>query len=282
MFAALVNWLETRSQLLIFSFSLMLCLLIGSLDYFVQTDIALSIFYLAPIALAAWYINLKAGFSVAALSTIFWFQADIVAKTYPSPLLAYWNAAVRLGFFVIVTYLLAAQKKAYEREKHWARTDGLTGLLNHRFFLETLQAECGRAHRYGYPLTLAYLDLDDFKQVNDRLGHSEGDRVLQAIAQQIITSLRTSDVVARLGGDEFALLLPQIEHAQAQVALSRLHEELNQLSLSQSWAVGFSIGALTAVALPQSAESLIQQADQLMYTVKQSGKNKLRCEILNR
>ncbi|MFE4107200.1 GGDEF domain-containing protein [Almyronema epifaneia] len=278
MLAATVQWLEKQSWPLLLCLSFALCLAIGCIDYLIREDVSLSIFYLVPITLAAWFIDRRAGFFMAAVCAMVWLYADTVAKNYPYPLLPYWNAAVRLGFFVIVTHLLGAQKQAYEREKRWARIDGLTGVFNHRFFLETLQAELDRARRYHYPITLAYLDLDNFKQVNDHLGHAEGDRVLLAIAQQIKLSLRTSDVVARLGGDEFALLLPQVEAKQAQIALTRLHEELMQLSLNQHWPVGFSIGAVTAVAPPQSAENLIHQADQLMYTVKQGGKNRLKCE----
>ncbi|NJL88313.1 MAG: GGDEF domain-containing protein [Leptolyngbyaceae cyanobacterium SM1_1_3] len=278
MLSGIIRLLEQRSRLFVFSFSLGLCLLIGGVDYLIKEDLTLSIFYLTPIALAAWFIDRRTALVLSVLCTVIWFQAEVAAKKYDYGLLPYWNAATRLGFFVIVTCLLATQKQAYENEKRWARTDGLTNVFNQRYFLEILQTELDRACRYHYPVTLAYLDLDNFKQVNDRLGHSEGDRVLQAIAQQIKASLRTSDVIARMGGDEFALLLPQIEYAQAQIALSRLHQELKELSQQRSWSVGFSIGAVTTAKLSESAERLIQRADRLMYAVKQSGKNKLQCE----
>lgn len=88
-----------------------------------------------------------------------------------------------------------------------AREDFLTGVLNSRAFYEMAQVEMARAARQDSPLSLAYIDLDDFKEVNDTLGHSTGDRVLQAVAATIMEDIRLTDAVARLGGDEFAILL---------------------------------------------------------------------------
>ncbi|MBE9141537.1 GGDEF domain-containing protein [Nodosilinea sp. LEGE 07088] len=121
----------------------------------------------------------------------------------------------------------------------------------------------------------------DFKLINDQFGHSAGDEVLKAIAQTLKESVRSCDILARLGGDEFVILLPQISYEQAVVALGRTHQQLQLLSQTHGWPVGYSIGVITCVVLPNSIDNLIAQADQLMYTVKSSGKNRLDCREYN-
>ncbi|MEB3213240.1 MAG: GGDEF domain-containing protein [Leptolyngbyaceae bacterium] len=269
--------LETLPRWLVLSLSVALTLLIGSIDFAIQFDLSLSIFYLIPVAIATWFLNFQAGMGISLLSTVAWLHADAAAKDASFSLLLYWNAVVRLGFFSLVTYLLAALKEAYSHEQQMARIDGLTGIYNRRFFLELLTIELDRARRYHYPLTLAYIDLDDFKRINDQFGHDAGDSLLRLVAQTLDGAVRSHDFVGRLGGDEFAIVLPQINSPQAIATLSRIHHQLNQLSQSNHWRVGFSIGAMTFTRLPDSVDCLISQADQLMYAVKQTGKNRLEC-----
>ncbi len=275
---SMIEFLERQSKVTLVGLSLGLTFLIGAIDFLVRLDIALSIFYLIPLAIAAWFLGPRMGLFVALCCTLAWFQADIAAKQYDAALLPYWNAAVRFGFFAIISSLLASHRQAYSREQQLARVDDLTGLYNRRFFLELLELELERMRRYHQPLTLAYLDLDDFKLVNDNLGHSSGDRLLQTVAQTLKETVRSCDVVTRLGGDEFAILLPQIDSQQAAIALTRTHHQLQKLSQSHGWPIGFSMGAITFNSPPKSIDALIAQADQLMYTVKSSGKNRLACQ----
>jgi diguanylate cyclase (GGDEF)-like protein len=254
-----------------------LWLIVSTIDFLVQIDMGLSIFYLLPVMSAAWLIGPWIGLAMACLCTFTWFHADGMAKDYPLAFLPYWNAAVRFCFFVIITSLLAALKEAYQREQLLARLDGLTGINNHRFFLELLQSELDRARRHQYPLTLAYLDLDGFKGINDQWGHSAGDQLLKAVAQTLKTSVRSHDVIGRLGGDEFAILLPQTNLDQAKIILTRIQHLLQTLNKTAPWPVGFSIGAVTFVTLPDATDILLSQADQIMYAVKRSGKNRLEC-----
>ncbi|MDJ0706659.1 MAG: GGDEF domain-containing protein [Leptolyngbyaceae cyanobacterium MO_188.B28] len=274
----IIEFLEHWPKWTLLGLSIGMGLLIGAIDFLVRLDIAFSIFYLAPVAIAAWFIGGRMGMMMSLFCTWAWLQADIAAKDYVAPLLPYWNAIVRLIFFAIVTYLLTALREAYQREQQLARLDSLTGISNRRFFLELLQVELDRARRYQYPLTLAYLDLDDFKAVNDQLGHNAGDRLLQSVAQILTLSVRSHDVAARLGGDEFAILLPQTNDNQARKALTRTYHQLQTLNQSDPYPVGFSIGAITFTTLPTSTDELIAQADQLMYAIKRSGKNRLVCE----
>ena len=274
----IVKVLEAQSKVVHLSISIGCVLLIGVIDWLITLDISLSIFYLFPIAAATWFLGLRVGLLISLLATVLWFQADVAAKGQTLVLLPYWNAAVRFGFFCIVSYLLSALKEAYRREQQLARVDSLTNIYNRRFFLELLEKEIQRSHRYRYSLTLAYLDIDNFKLVNDRYGHSTGDKLLQKVAKTLVDTARANDIVARLGGDEFAFLLPQTDCHQASAALKRIYDELQSLSESNNWPIGYSIGAMAFTNPPDSIDFLIAQVDQLMYKVKENGKNQLDCQ----
>jgi diguanylate cyclase (GGDEF)-like protein len=273
-----IQYLENLPQSLTIVLSVILVLLIGIIDYFVK-NLSLSIFYLAPIILATWFVGRGWGQAISVLSTFVWFDDFVTA--YLHVVIFFWEAAVKLGFFLVINHLLLALKSSYEREKKLARTDGLTGIVNRRFFLELLQAEMSRSIRYSYPVTLAYIDLDNFKTINDEFGHSTGDELLCLITKIISKNIRLSDTVARLGGDEFALLLPQTNLEQAQNALPRVWQELTDTIKNQGWGVGFSIGAVTFVTIPDRVDTLIDYADKLMYTIKKSGKNRLEYSIFD-
>src|SRR5205823_5425701 len=120
-----------------------------------------------------------------------------------------WNGVTRFATLALASSLVARLHSGILRERLLARTDPLTGAANARTFYEAVAVEAGRACRAARPLTLAYLDLDNFKQLNDRLGHAAGDAALVHVVQATRLNLRPADLLARLGGDEFALLLPE-------------------------------------------------------------------------
>lgn len=273
----LIRYWEKQPKLLLIGVGILLVLLIGIIDYLTGIYISLSIFYLIPIVFITWFVSRWSGLFISLLSTVVWFIADTALKNFPYALIPYWNAAVRFSFFVIIAYLLSALKIAYEREKRLARTDMLTGAINRHYFMELLQAEINRNRRYGHPLTVAYIDVDNFKMVNDSFGHSTGDKLLHLIANTIKRQIRTTDVIARLGGDEFALLLLESSYESARIVLHRVHKQLMQTTQTQSWPVSFSIGAVTFIRVPDSVDvnTVVEQADELMYAVKHSGKNRL-------
>ncbi|MGV2828910.1 GGDEF domain-containing protein [Myxosarcina sp. GI1(2024)] len=189
------------------------------------------------------------------------------------------NTIVRLVFFLTITYLIAALKASYQREKNLAQTDGLTGIINRRYFLNLLRQELNLALRYEKIFTLAYLDLDNFKMVNDRFGHDRGDELLRLVARTTLQTIRQTDIFARLGGDEFALLLPETEFKDAQIALQRLQTKLLAAMERHSFPITFSIGAVTFLKPTNSVDEIIQKADALMYRVKKSGKDNLKHEL---
>jgi diguanylate cyclase (GGDEF)-like protein len=165
--------------------------------------------------------------------------------------------------------------QALEREKDDARLDFLTRIANRRAFYEIASTEAARARRYQRPLTLIYIDLDNFKTVNDTLGHDVGDELLIEVAATLRSNLRTTDTVARLGGDEFALLLPETDQGAALLVINKVQEVLLESMRRRNWPVTFSIGLASFPVPPESVEEMVKQADAIMYSVKLKGKNSI-------
>ncbi len=276
-----IEIIETVPRIIIISFSLLLVVVITLIDYYIKIDIGISIFYLFPIIVATWYGNKKIGLLFSLVSSLCWLWAETNISQNPQLWLEEWNAVVRFCFFLIVTYLLSELKEAYEREKTLARIDSLTGAANRRFFREILQEEIERLDRYKHPFTLAYFDVDNFKMVNDQLGHSQGDYLLMVIRETIEINIRQTDTLARLGGDEFSLLLLEIDYEQSNIVLNRIQEELLKMIKTEKMPISFSIGAMTYYVGPESVDRAIEEVDSLMYDIKNSGKNGLKHKIQN-
>jgi diguanylate cyclase (GGDEF)-like protein len=250
-----------------------LLLMIWLVDYGIRWDLGLSIFYVLPIAGFTWYLHNKLGYVASFLSAALWFLAEKERYTLPENIFfLVWNTGIRLAFFLLIVQLLVELKTAFQRETALATTDGLTQLLNRRAFLEILEGEIQRSLRHQFTFTLVYLDVDNFKDINDALGHAAGDRYLQEIAQVFNNNLRSGDYRTRLGGDEFAVLMPQTDQEQATPVLQRLFEQLSNIEIEVT-TVGVSMGAVTFQIFPESAEQALTIADQLMYEVKTSGKH---------
>jgi diguanylate cyclase (GGDEF)-like protein len=259
---------------------IVLVALVALLDIVTGYELSFSLFYLLPIALVAWYGGRRPAMVACVLSAGAWLLADILAgQTHSQPLIFAWNAAIRFGFFVIVAWLLTALKTELERERQLTRSDHLTGATSPSFFYDLLKLEIDRCTRNQRPFTLAYIDIDNFKSVNDQFGHSTGDQLLCQVVARARRRLRKTDIVARLGGDELAVLLPETSQQGAPVVVSSLQEALlNEMGL-HNWPVTFSIGAMTFPAAPATPNEVIGMVDALMYTVKNSGKNSVRYSV---
>ncbi len=246
---------------------------IGVADVVTGSELAFALFYLIPIVLVTWFSGRNLGLAISVIAAITWFIADALGgQSYSQPAIGYWNATVRLGLFVVVTLLLPALR-ALEREREIARVDHLTGSANRRHCFEVAQTELYRSQRYQRPFTIAYIDLDDFKALNDQCGHRTGDKLLCAVVNRAKSHLRRTDLMARLGGDEFVLLLPEIDEDAAQMTVSKIQPALLDEVRRNDWPVTFSIGVLTYRDGPLTTDELITRADDLMYSVKKSGKN---------
>ena len=220
------------------------------------------------------------GIVISVASALSWLTVDVITEyPYSHPAILYWNTTIKFSFFFFMTLLMSAFRNAHEHEKELSRFDYMTGALNARFFSELVQLEIERSQRYQCPFTVAYVDLDNFKSVNDNFGHSIGDKVLYTIVKQAKSWLRKVDVIARLGGDEFAFLLPETNQAAVQVAVSKIQISLLDEMRRNNWPVTFSIGVLTCINTPQKPDELIKQVDDLMYTVKNNGKNSISYSV---
>jgi diguanylate cyclase (GGDEF)-like protein len=164
---------------------------------------------------------------------------------------------------------------------HAAGHDDLTGLARRELFERTLQTEVERAWRGSQTLSLAMLDIDDFKQINDDYGHPHGDQVLQAVAEVLRTHTRLADLGARMGGEEFALLMPSTSQARAAILLQRIMNAIRELrfpahSSQEESRVTISVGlACYKGYTPPHPEELLEIADQALYEAKHAGKDRL-------
>jgi diguanylate cyclase (GGDEF)-like protein len=252
---------------------------IGTADFLTGSELSFSLFYLVPIFAVTWFSGKRLGIIFSVASAMVWFMADSLAgHAYSQPVIRYWNALVRLSFFLVVTLLLPALK-ALEHEKTVARTDELTGIANRRYFLELAKRELDLSQRYHQPLTIAYMDLDNFKMVNDRWGHKAGDNVLHLVVTLIKHQMRETDIIARLGGDEFALLFPQTDQQAARSATTKIHSAVTRAMQENNWSITFSMGVLTCLGTQITMDEMIHRADQLMYAAKRNGKNEIVYDI---
>jgi diguanylate cyclase (GGDEF)-like protein len=171
-------------------------------------------------------------------------------------------------------------KNLLAKEHDLARIDPLTTVPNRRAFYEALDTERVRSIRYHRPLTIAYVDLDNFKKVNDSLGHAVGDELLVEVAAGLKSNLRATDYVGRLGGDEFAVLLPETDATGATLVLHKLRLGLLEQMKAHNWEVTFSIGAATFLDPPDSLDIIIRMADETMYAIKAHGKDNISVSLV--
>lgn len=274
---AALSWLGRIPRPLLVAISLLLVGLIALASYETPVEIRFSFFYLLPISLNAWFAGRRAGVLFSFLSAGAWLTEFLLEQRHTASEVevAYWNTGLLLSFYLVLAVLLSTLSRVLEREKIAARADPLTHIPNRRAFFELAEAEIQRVSRYGGRFTVAYMDLDNFKQVNDRDGHETGDRVLRQVAEAIRKSLRVNDIVARVGGDEFIVLLPEAGAQEAETVVRKLENHLTELMRQGGWAVTLSTGAVTFEKPPDSVDQMVKLADELMYSVKTSGKNRL-------
>lgn len=277
MLQAFDHRLESTGRAAILALALTIVLGLGVLDYLTGTELSFSVFYTAPIMLAAWYGGLTVGLAVALVSAAVWASCDLAeGRQYTHDLIPVWNTLVRLAFFLIILKLLLLVRKNLALQQSLADSDPLTGLANRRFFVEQIERERLRAARQTECFTIAYIDLDNFKYVNDQLGHDVGDDLLKTVGETLVGQVRATDVVARLGGDEFALLLPLTDRGSAEVVIDKLNQQALSVMRARGWPVTFSIGAVSFSRPMQSTRDMIKYVDDLMYQVKKTGKNNIK------
>jgi diguanylate cyclase (GGDEF)-like protein len=233
-------------------------------------------FFLIPVAGTGWFARSRRyGYATAVVAAT---VSVVLAEVGPTQ--AQFGAALvagiaRLALYVAVLVMVASMRRLQTQHEREARTDALTGTYNARAFHDLGQVEVARSQRYRHEVSLAYIDIDDFKVVNDSLGHGEGDHVLGQTGHVLRTVVRSVDAVARLGGDEFVVLMPETRPTDARAVIERLRQDLSRLRTSAGGPVSCSIGLVTFDSPPVSLEELVGAGDDLMYRAKRNGKNRV-------
>ena len=253
-----------------FSLALLALLILG--DYAIGRELSLAPLYLIPVMLITWKTSATTGVAASMLASGLW--AAVTLHQDGTGLAAYvlWEAAIRLATTVLFVVLLSSLKSSLARASLLARKDSLTDLANRGSFYELVNQEMLRCKRYGGAISIAFIDLDKFKALNDRAGHDVGDEALRVVAQPLRSQLRSTDLPARLGGDEFAVMLPGMDARGASQATQILQSRLLSAMEHRGWPITFSIGLATFATALDSVDEMIKRADQLMYKMKREGK----------
>lgn len=253
----------------------------GYVDYATGIELRVYPLYFIPVSLAAWLGGPALAVAAACGASLIWGWANhLGGLRYSHSSYLIGNIATQFVAFIFIGLLIAVLRRRSDAE-HWAaRHDRLTELTNAQGFYEALEREVQRARRHSRTFALAYLDLDDFKAVNDRAGHRAGDDVLRSAARVLREGTRVSDTLARLGGDEFALILPETDAEGAHLLLQRLRINLQEAMQTAGFSVTASIGAVIVTSTSSDADELIAAADLQMYAAKQEGKNHVRMGVV--
>lgn len=235
----------------------------------------LGILYIIPVLLVTWTEGLAWGimFGIASIGMREMVALDQMPADTPLP----WRIVNGAAYVAVVAVAMAGLQTLRRSQAQLAQLviqDQLTNVLNARAFSDRLTQELDRNRRYPRPLALLYMDLDDFKVINDTHGHQTGDAVLRLVADAMRGSVRQADIVGRLGGDEFAVLMPETDAQVADAAAKRLVAGLRNV-FKGTPNVTASIGVVSCTATDASTDDVLRRADQAMYDAKRMGKDRV-------
>lgn len=272
--------------------------LVGWVDRISGPEVGFSLFYLLPIAWSGWRLGRGWVAATVLAAAGSWLFAELTRYgSAPGPIL--WNGFTRLVIYAVVGGMLVVLREdrvqlevlnrtlqeLLEAQTRLARTDLLTGLPNGRWFTEELERRIAVNGEEGRPLCLLYVDVDNFKELNDHYGHSAGDRALREIADALRSCVRSGnaygadreeDLAARLGGDEFAILLGGAGPDEATIIAERIIDRMTGLGATYPDAdLGASVGIALSLGRGENPEDLIRRADRAMYRSKEGGKGRV-------
>lgn len=247
--------------------------IIGIVDYFAGAQTSLLALYIVPIAVIGWRTGLGPALQVAGVASAVWLGAHLADPGVPAVPIVLWNALNRAAAFVSVAVLSGL----LHRETVFARTDALTGLPNRRALLEQLNTMLFKPRHSPTSICVAYLDVDDLREVNNRFGHARGDTLLQLVSDAIRETIRTGDLPARVGGDEFVIVLWRLQSDDAVGIAQRLVERIAELREAFSGAaIGVSVGVACFETVPERPEVMLEAADRALRVAKAAGKGQVR------
>ena len=249
-------------------------LLVTFLDYKVNgTYYSLDVLYCLPVIQAARIGAIRSlrrsdtqiSTLVGVISAVAWSLAEaaIIWPHYPLGAFAM-NIFTRSVTFTVLGRVVT--KLWTERE--YSRKDVLTGLANRLEFIERFEAEQLRSERSGSPYSLLFIDIDQFKMLNDNHGHYVGDTALKIVSGVLRDNSRNVDTVARIGGDEFALLLPETNEYICEILVARIISASEKKFKTEDWSISLSIGSVTEIGRTRNIDEILHEADEKMYVIK--------------
>lgn len=275
--AANILWQpNTKQKWLLTAACIVLIDLIARLHYVTGFAYEFNSLYTLPVLASAWWL----GNITCVCTTVFcladWAYTDVRLGGGQSGLLPLvCNTATRAVTIGCVIVLMKRLRRALRQEWNNSRQDQLSGLWNRRYFFELGATILTFAKRHNLPVTMAFMDLDHFKEVNDTQGHAVGDDLLRIVAAAMQAHFRSEDVLARLGGDEFAVIMPGMTAQDARIRLESLRDKIREAMGQRRWPVTLSIGAASFAVVAGSIEAMVRAADAIMYEAKAAGRDRL-------
>lgn len=262
-------YLDQKGRMFNALFGVVCIVLVFVFDIYSPAGYESQFLFIVPITFTTWFAGLRAGLLTSIIGTAF-----LARYHYIEPLdVALWNVFSALGLFCVISLLLFKIRELLVKERQLSRIDPLTGVMNLRAFKEIADYEILRSKRECRPFSIAYLDIDNFKDTNDQYGHSEGDELLKAVVTCVAQNIRKTDVIARMGGDEFVVFFPSTDQNSVKVVTQKIAEELKVFSIKTNWPTTVSMGIVTCADGACTLDQIITTADKLMYEVKNAGKN---------
>lgn len=254
---------------------------VGALDYVTGSDVHVVSLYFVPLALAGRRLGRSGAAVSALLATVIWL-AMLYANDVRYPHAYIWlvNFLTQGAGFLTLAMLVALLSETLRKEQANSRTEPLTGLRNRLAFFEQAGIAMSLCKRNARPVALAYIDLDNFKNVNDLFGHAQGDIVLQSCGAVITESVRATDIAARIGGDEFVIFLPETVADDAVALCTRLLNALEGSAEFHAASVTASVGIVIEDPASADIDQLLKHADSRMYQAKRDGKSRIETHCL--
>jgi diguanylate cyclase (GGDEF)-like protein len=248
-------------------------LVVAGAQALLDPALPIDLLYVLPVAVIALAGGRPMGVAAGVLAAVLRSAVETWSGVaYVHPAMALLSFLLAVLVYVLTAWFAAEITTAAQRARASALTDPLTGLGNRRYFEDVAERELNRSRRYGRPLALAFINIVNFRSVNEERGHAAGDALLRLVGEELPSGIRRSDIVARLGGDVFAILFPETPAEGAEVALGKLRERLLVLARDGGYDVGFSVGVAVSETGATTLKALLSAADATMYAAKRTGR----------
>jgi diguanylate cyclase (GGDEF)-like protein len=249
--------------------------LAGAADYATGANVHVLALYFVPLAFAGWRLGRRGAAIASLIATLAWLVVLYAHGARHEPYVWIVNFVTQGVGYVLFSLLVAVLGQALRKEQLLRRIDSLTGLRNRHGFVDEATVTLALCKRHRRPVALAFIDLDNFKDVNDAMGHTRGDAVLRQFGTMLGSSLRASDIAARIGGDEFVVFLPETTGESAIALLERIRGTLETDADFRNAGITASVGIVVDEHAASDIDALLRRADAQMYSVKRDGKNRV-------